>query len=342
MAASRIVQIVPLGPVPPHTVTAAATTIRERFGLQPVIGGIEPVPLAARRADRAQVDADAILDALFDLVSPEVCRVLGVTAEDAFAQGRNFVFGYAHMRDRVAMVSLARLTRLDHVDKAIVHELGHTFHAPHCCEHRCVMRQVEHLWQLDGLDSRFCAGCAARVTRVAARGLETAECLFELAGSCMRRRRHVRAVDAYLAACDLDPANPHYLNDLGVAYLALGERPAASQAFQRVIDLAPDFPQAYYNLGILFRERGDIGTADSLFSAALERDADTCSAHRYLGILHQDYFQDPPRARAHLERYVALGGTDIEVRRRLRLLSRRALNEIATSSRRLIESTAPV
>jgi predicted Zn-dependent protease len=342
LAASRIVQIVPLGSVPQQAVSATATTVRERFGLQPLILGAQPLPPTARRGDRAQVDADAILESLFDLVSPAVCRVLALTVEDAFAQGRNFVFGYAHMRDRVAMVSVARLLRLDHLEKAVVHELGHTFHAPHCGEDRCVMRQVEHLWQLDGLDSDFCDVCGARVARVAARDLDAAECLFELAGSCMRRRRHARAVDAYLAACDRDPENPHYLNDLGVAYLALGERVAASLAFQRVIDLAPDFPHAYYNLGILFRERGDVGTADALFNAALERDTDTCSAHRYLGILHQDYFQDPPRARAHLERYVALGGTDIDVRRRLRLLSRRALNEIATSSRRLIESTAPV
>src|SRR5262249_62077077 len=132
------------------------------------------------------------------------------------------------------------------------------------------------------------------------------------------------------------------LNALGVAYLPLAARSASPRACRRGIDLAPDFPHAYYTLGILFRERGDISTADTLFSAALERDTDTCSAHRYLGILHQDYFQDPPRARAHLERYVALGGTDIDVRRRLRLLTRRALSEIATSSRRLIESTVPV
>jgi predicted Zn-dependent protease len=342
MSGSRIVQLIPLGPVPETIVTAAATVVREHFGCQPLILGTMAVPPAARRPERAQVDADSVLDALFDHVSPEVCRVVGITVEDAFAQSRNFVFGYAHMRDRVCLVSVARLVRMEHLEKAVVHELGHTFHAPHCVEARCVMRQVEHLWQLDGLDSRYCDRCAARVAAVAARDPDDAENFFELAGSCMRRRRHLRAVAAYRAASERDPSNPHYLNDLGVAYLAAGERPAASRAFQRVIDLAPGFPHAYYNLGILFRERGDVLTADALFGAAIERDVDACQAHRYLGILHQDYFQDSPRARAHLERYVALGGADLDVRRRLRLLSRRAMSELASQSRRLIESTAPV
>src|SRR5215470_16411016 len=186
------------------------------------------------------------------------------------------------------------------------------------------MRQVEHLWQLDDLEDRYCPSCAARIDDVARRPVDAAETLFELAGSYMRRQRYARAVAAFGAACEREPANAHFANDLGVALLALGERVPAARAFERAIALAPELPHAYYNLGIIFRERGDIGMADALFAAALARDADLRAAHRYLGILHQDYFQDPPRARAHLERYVALGGTDMEVRRRLRQLTRRA------------------
>ena len=342
MARPRIVQIVPLGPVPYHALVAAAVTVRARFDCQPVIVAPISVPAEARRPDRRQLDADLLLDLLFDRLTLDTCRIIGLTAEDAFAEGRNFVFGYAHMRDRVAMVSTARLNVQAHLEKAIVHELGHTFHAPHCPEPRCVMRQVEHLWQLDKLDSDLCASCAVRVRAVVRRSIDSADALFELAGSYMRRRRHAKAATAYRAAGERDPRNPHVANDLGVALLALGERAAALDAFQRAIALDPTYPHAYYNLGILFRERGDVGAADGLFAAALERDVDARSAHRYLGILHQDYFQDPPRARAYLERYVALGGTDGEVRRRLHQLSRRGMDELASSSRRLIESTAPV
>jgi Flp pilus assembly protein TadD len=240
------------------------------------------------------------------------------------------------------MVSTARLTVAAQLEKAVVHELGHTFHAPHCPQVRCVMHQVEHLHQLDRLDSDLCAACTARVNVVIAQSIHSAEALFDLGGSYMRRRRHAKAVLAYQAAGARNPENPHYANDLGVALLALGERLAAHEAFQRAVALDPNYPHAYYNLGIIFRERGDVGTADGLFAAALERDGDARSAHRYLGILHQDYFQDPPRARAYLERYVALGGSDGEVRRRLRQLTRRGMDELATTSRRLIESSLPI
>ncbi len=345
MAAPRVIHIVPLGRVPDHHLLTASRAVRERFGCQPVVVPAMPIPAAARHSERQQLDADALLELLFDEVSFDVCRVLGITADDIFAENRNFVFGYAHMRDRVAIVSVARLGAQAQVDKAVVHELGHTFHAPHCTQGRCVMRQVEHLHELDDLEIDFCRGCAAKIRAAVGRAADDPECLFELAGSFMRRRRPARAVQAFTAACSRDPGNAHYANDLGVAFLALGERAAATQAFRRAIELAPSYPHAYYNLGIVFRERGDVAEADAHFAAALERDTDSRSAHRYLGILHQDYFFDPPRARAYLERYVALGGTDVDVRRRLRVLSRRGLNELSTSSRRLIdliESTAPV
>src|SRR5207253_1436487 len=160
-----------------------------------------------------------ILEALFDRLSLDVCRIVGVTEADLFADPRNYVFGYAHMRDRVAVVSSHRLLSIGHLEKAVVHELGHTFHAPHCPSQRCVMRQVEHLWQLDELDEAYCPGCAGRIAGVAARPVDDPEALFDLAGSYMRRKRHGRAVAAYTAACAREPGNAHYANDLGVALL---------------------------------------------------------------------------------------------------------------------------
>lgn len=283
-----------------------------------------PVPVRALNEGRKQLDADEILDVLFDKLSLDVSRVIGVTNLDLFAEGRNFVFGYAHMRDRIAVFSTWRLlSEPRRIEKALVHELGHTFHAPHCDSSECVMHQVEHLWQLDELSPDLCESCAERISVVASQGVSGAESLFELAGSFMRRRRFSKAVAAYSAACALDPHNPHYANDLGVALLAVGERKDAAATFDRAIHLAPELPHAYYNLGIVHREAGEVREADLCFTAALRRDPDLRQAHRYLGILHQDYFQDPPRALAYLERYVALGGEDTEVQRRLELIRSR-------------------
>jgi len=360
----RIIQLVPLGSVAHADLVRAAQAIERRYGCRAEVRPVLPLPESCFRSRRGQFDADALLEHLFDRLAFDVCRVVGVTEADLFAEGRNFVFGYAHMRDRVAIFSTLRLRegfwgRADdpgvlalRIEKALAHELGHTFHMPHCPDSACVMHQVELLGQLDALGTEYCADCSERVQAQATRGVDGADALFELAGSYMRRRRFARATAAYSAAAARDPANAHYCNDHGVALLALGERAAAARAFQRAIQLQPTFPHAYYNLGIVCRERGDVGTADYFFGEALRRDDDPRAAHRYLGILHQDYFRDSSRARAYLERYRALGGSeDLEVKRRLDVMTRetarreaaaRAREELPFRTMAVSESGLPV
>src|SRR6185503_2377633 len=102
MHSPRVIQIVPIGPVPREDLLAAAHTTRRVFGTEAVVMPTVPVPFAAYHGNRMQFDADALLETLFDRLSLDVCRIVGVTEVDLFAEGRNFVFGYAHMRDRVA------------------------------------------------------------------------------------------------------------------------------------------------------------------------------------------------------------------------------------------------
>jgi archaemetzincin len=299
-------------------------------------------PRRAFRPERGQYDADVILDVLFDRLDATTLRIVGVTETDLFAEGRNFVFGYAHMRDRVATFSTLRLREGDaerygsRIDKALTHELGHTFHAPHCPRPRCVMHQVEFLWQLDDLSPDYCDLCRHKVHATLSRGTDDPLTWFELAGSYMRRRRFARAAAAYTAAVERDPGNAHYANDLGVALLALGDKAGAARAFRRAQLLAPELPHAYYNLGIVCRETGDRRAADRCFRQAIEREKDRCSAYRYLGMLHHDYFRDVVRARAYLERYRSLGGDDPDALRRLNGLSSLDASNLVT------ESTAPV
>ena len=87
------------------------------------------------------------------------------------------------------------------LEKAIVHELGHTYQAPHCPERDCVMRQVQSLSQLDELPADLCPSCETRIANVANRGVHHPDGLIELAGSYLRRRRYGRAIAAYSAAC---------------------------------------------------------------------------------------------------------------------------------------------
>lgn len=324
-----VVEILPLGPVERTDLEASARTIR--VALACACDVLAPTPLAADtyRARRAQYDADALLDKLFDRVDSRRICVVGVTTADLFAEGRSFVFGYAHLRDRVAVFSTRRFRCDDatdeprvtsRIERAVTHELGHVFGVPHCVAPVCVMRQVEFLWQLDELSASYCAPCAARVAEGVARAPDAPEALFEHAGACMRRRRFGRAVDVYAAAIARRPHEARYHNDHGVALLAIGDRGAAIAAFRRAASLEPEMPQAYYNLGILCRERGDLEAADRFFTEALSRDDDPRSAARYLGVLHQDSFGDHRRARRYFARYLELGGDDPEALRRLRQL----------------------
>ncbi len=329
----RVIQVLPIGPVAAAELAAIAASIREGFACECDILPAVPLPTHAYHPARGQYDADLLLEFLFDRLDTRTMRIVGVTDADLFADGRNFVFGYAHMRDRIAVFSLLRLRERywgrpddpaklrSRVDKALTHELGHTFHTPHCERKGCVMHQVEFLWQLDDLDASYCADCEHKVRAISDRGVEHAEAMFELAGSYMRRRRFARAAATYAAAAERDPTNAHYANDHGVALLAMGERAAAARAFERAINLSPKFPHAWYNLGIVSRERGDTRGADRFFREALRRDDDPRAAYRYLGVLHQDYFHDPVRAKVYLERYRALGGADPEVARRLKTLT---------------------
>ncbi|MBI4508037.1 MAG: tetratricopeptide repeat protein [Deltaproteobacteria bacterium] len=325
----RVIQVLPLGQVRALDLTAAWRAIRSRIDCDGEL--VPPVflPSHSFRSSRGQHDADKLLDFLFERLDPKVMRIIGVTAADLFAEGRNFVFGYAHMRDRIAVVSTHRLRELywgrpDHegllgarIDKAVAHEIGHTFHVPHCENATCVMHHVEFLWQLDELGRDYCEGCASMVSAASCRGVDDPETLFQLAGSYMRRHRLVRAVATYAAATEGAPGNPHYHNDHGVALLAIGNRPGAARAFQRALELSPGSPQPYYNLGIVCRERGDVASADFFFGEALKREPDLPNGLRYLGILHQDHFFDPIRARHYLSRYQAVRRDDHEVARRL-------------------------
>jgi archaemetzincin len=326
----RTIHILPLGGVAPDVLDRIAASARERFDCGCEVLPISPMPASSYRGARNQYDADELLEILFERLPPHVLRLVGVCELDLFAEGRNFVFGYAHMRDRVAVFSTLRLHDGDatqfvaRVDKALTHELGHTFHAPHCEQPACVMHQVEFLWQLDELPHDYCASCDERISQVAFVEPSRADKLFEHAGAHMRRRRFARAAAVYAEACAREPHFASYHNDHGVALLATGDHPAATRAFERAAALSPGTPHAYYNLGIVARERGDVAAADAFFAEALARERDPRAAHRYLGVLHQDYFHDAERARTYLSRYRALGGEDVDVRRRLETIDRAA------------------
>lgn len=170
----------PLGDVDPSVLTHLQEELTG-FG-EVVIAPPGPLPAEGYDATRRQYRASA----LFPLCQQESgTRVLGVTEVDLWDEDRTFVFGYALIGDRAAVISLARLrgrkgktgqppsavrlsTRerrkfLERCVKEAVHEIGHTLGLGHDEDHPdCVMFYSRRLRDTDRKRREFCTACASR------------------------------------------------------------------------------------------------------------------------------------------------------------------------------------
>jgi archaemetzincin len=232
--AAAPIAVQPYGDVPADELDRAARIIDERFGAHSV--RLEPaaLPEGAFDPERRQFDADLLLDELFAR-KPERClRVVGVTAHDLYVNGRTFVFGYAHLTDGMAIYSLARLRERFYgraregdaaveegrVRRALVHELGHTFGAPHCETPGCVMGVVTQLDSLDALAPDYCESCDARVSEGLAIAPWSARGRWDRGLALFRRREWARAVEELEHAVRCAPLETRYRHALGLARLA--------------------------------------------------------------------------------------------------------------------------
>ncbi len=320
------VAILPFSPVPAEDLAAVERTVTRNFGA-PTWRFAETAPAACFDAARGQYDADLFLDELFKRLPDSALCVIGVTNADMFAAGRTFVFGYAHLRDGVAVISLARLREEWHgriaskeklqsrLHRVIAHELGHVGGNQHCESNDCVMKSISGVDSLDVTPPSFCGACLEKARRAFVISPTSAEGRFRRAGAFLRRKYPAKAAVAYRDAVRLNPKNAHYRNDLGVALLAAADKRGARDEFRRAAELdQTNFPHPHYNLGIVTREDdGDAIAAEQYFSEGLKRDRDPIVAHRYLGQIYDTLFGDTERALRHYQAYLDLGGSDPEI-----------------------------
>lgn len=131
-------------------------------------------PDYAYNGGRKQYFSSAILLKLREVEREAGDRVLGVIAHDLYVPSLNFVFGEADLENRVAIVSLCRLSQefyglSEDIDrfkeralKEAVHELGHTYGLGHCANPLCVMHFSNSLLDTDIKKASFCPQCEKR------------------------------------------------------------------------------------------------------------------------------------------------------------------------------------
>ena len=78
----------------------------------------------------------------------------------------------------------------------------------------------------------------------------------------------------YSSAIELDPANPVYFNNLGLALRYMEQFDAAVEAYDRAIVLDPGYRDAFTNRGVVLADRGELTSAVEDFGRAIAIDPD--------------------------------------------------------------------
>jgi len=125
---------------------------------------LEPMPIFGDTLDakRGQYQADLLIDRLVKHCPSDALVYIGITDQDLFVPGLNFVFGLGERRLRSGIYSLVRyetddLPRFTERSlKLLSHEAGHILSIDHCVEYSCVMQGVNSLVEQDSHPMHLC------------------------------------------------------------------------------------------------------------------------------------------------------------------------------------------
>ena len=91
------------------------------------------------------------------------------------------------------------------------------------------------------------------------------------------------AADLLLQATRLQPSNPFFPNELGLAYCGLGMWDLAERSCRQSLARKPDYAEAHYNLGIVLGRLGRLGEAERSYRQALALNPGFVEARGNLG-----------------------------------------------------------
>ena len=166
------------GPEPPDWLDFLRQRLEEIFSLPVLLlDASRPLPEYAYNPRRRQYLASALMSDLCRVPREAEDLLLGITGEDLYEEGLNFVFGLATPLGRCALVATPRLHNsfygrgedtelfLKRLLTEAVHELGHTLGLQHCPDPHCVMHFSNTLADTDRKGYLFCSSCREKVNR---------------------------------------------------------------------------------------------------------------------------------------------------------------------------------
>jgi Flp pilus assembly protein TadD len=110
-----------------------------------------------------------------------------------------------------------------------------------------------------------------------------------------------------------DLAGP-YAN-LAVIQRRNGKTAEAIVGLEKAVQMSPKSAELYNQLGISYRQAGEMNKAQAAYDRAIALDPRHANAQLNLGILQDLYLNDPARALAQYEAYLALVPTDEQVKK---------------------------
>jgi len=129
------------------------------------------IPEESWNDKREQYQSDIILEEIDKIGRNMGIILVGITSEDLYVSGLNFVFGQAKINGNACIVSFHRLRPefygsianrdllKKRLRKEIIHELGHVIGLFHCSDRRCVMSFSNSIYDVDYKGERICGNC---------------------------------------------------------------------------------------------------------------------------------------------------------------------------------------
>ena len=174
-----LIRIIPVGKVSQNILKAIVTEISGIYELRAKI--LPAIELTQNEYNiwRRQYNAEKIIEKLKRSGGMHIDQsipCIGITEEDIYYNGLNFVFALEEPLEGVGIVSTFRLREefygnapdfsklIERTLKEILHILGHLLGLEHCKNEKCVMSFSPSVSHIDLKEFRFCDSCELKLT----------------------------------------------------------------------------------------------------------------------------------------------------------------------------------